>query len=164
MENVKSEQFKEFATELVKIKKEINDINCRRETQDDAFERKLGEKQEKFAKIQQKIDGLNISILEAAMPKYFKFKNLHGSEFGIEVYKTEKVFFQDDCFRVFADKLFFYYDKKTGGLTLYSKRIPILLGHNLETALEVISVNEEITEEEYNDSKKKIIEMLTNNL
>ena len=50
MENVKSEQFKEFATELEKIKKEINDINCRREAQDDAFERELGEKQEKITK------------------------------------------------------------------------------------------------------------------
>lgn len=63
MENVKSEQFKEFATELEKIKKEINDINCRREAQDDAFERELGEKQEKLTKIQQRIDGFNISIL-----------------------------------------------------------------------------------------------------
>lgn len=164
MENVKSEQFKEFATELEKIKKEINDINCRREAQDDAFERELGEKQEKLTKIQQRIDGFNISILEAAMPKYFKVKNPYGSEFGIEVYKTVKLFSQDGFFKVSADKLFFYYDKKTGGLTMYTKRILIFLGQNLKTALKEISFKEEITEEEYNDNKKKIIEMLTNNL
>lgn len=164
MEIVISEQLKKFATELEKIKKEIHNINCRREAQDDAFEQELAEKQEESTKIQRRIDGFNISILEAAMPKYFKIKGPYGSEFGIEIYKTEKLFFQDGIFKVSANKLFFY-NKKAGEFTLFSKRIPnIILGHNLETALKEISSYEEITNEEYNDSEKKIIEQITNNL
>lgn len=164
MEIVISEQLKKFATELEKIKKEIHDINCRREAQDAAFEQELDEKQEESTKIQRRIDGFNISILEAAMPKYFKIKGPYGSEFGIEIYKTEKLFSQDGIFKLSANKLFFY-NKKAGEFTLFSKRIPnIILGHNLETALKEISSYEEITNEEYNDSEKKIIELLTNNL
>lgn len=156
------EQEKSLRQSVKKIKEYINKINCQREAQDDAFEQELDEKQEESTKIQRRIDGFNISILEAAMPKYFKIKGPYGSEFGIEIYKTEKLFFQDGIFKVSANKLFFY-NKKAGEFTLFSKRIPnIILGHNLETALKEISSYEEITNEEYNECKKKIFEMASN--
>ena len=160
MGNIKSETIKKFEAELEKIKKEMHDITCHQEAQGDAFKQKLDSKQEELAKIQQIIDGLNISIMEAAMPKYFKIKGPYGSEFGIEIYKTEKLFFQDGIFKVSANKLFFY-NKKAGEFTLFSKRIPnIILGHNLETVLKEISSYEEITEEEYNDVKKMACEAI----
>lgn len=161
MENTKSESIKKFEAELEKVKKGIYDITCHQKTQEDVFKQELDSMQEKLAKIRQIIDKFNIDTLEAAVPKYFKIKEPYGAESGIEVYKTKNILFEKGNYRVFANKLFFNYDEATGQFTLYSKQTSDILGCDLDVALNRANhYFQEITEEEYNEGRKKAAEAI----
>ena len=153
------EQIKKFEAECEKIKEDINEINCQREAQDAAFERELSEKQEEFAKIQQIIGARSVSILEAVFPKYFKIGDL-AEDFAV-IYKTKNISFKDNKFVAVVDKLYFscYSDTE---FTIYKKQEPREFD-NFEKMLNYIKNSlRELTEEEFNECKKKIFEMASN--
>lgn len=155
------EQKKKLEAECKKIKECINKINYQREAQDKAFEREVKGKQEELAQKQQMIEDLSMNTLNLAAPMYFKIKESHGSETVIDAYKTKHISFRDNLYKIFVDKLFFDYNNATRYLTLYSAQTSIVLGRNLDAALNYIKENfQEITEEEYNERKKKIIETI----
>lgn len=52
MEQFDLEQIKNLETEREKIKEAIDEINCQREAQDDAFKQELDTKQKELSKIQ----------------------------------------------------------------------------------------------------------------
>lgn len=158
------DQIKKFEAECEKIRGEINEINYQREAQDKAFEREVKGKQEELAQKQQMIENLSMNTLDFA-PIYFKIKEPHGSESVIDAYKTKNISFRDNLYKIFVDKLFFNYNNATRYLTLYSAQTSIVLGYSLDAALNYIKENfQEITEEEYNERKKKIIETIGNRL
>lgn len=159
------DQIKKFEAECEKIRGEINEINYQREVQDKAFEREVKCKQEELAQTQQMIENLSMSVLDLAAPIYFKIKEPYGSESVIDAYKTKNISFRDNQYVLFVDKLSFSYNNATRYLTLYSTRTSIVLGCNLDAALHYIKENfQEITEEEYNECKKKIIETIGNKI
>ena len=166
MEQFDLEQIKNLETEREKIKEAIDEINCQREAQDDAFKQELDTKQKELSKIQQAINAASVSLLEidlseTVFPKYFKFDDLN--ENSAEIYKTKNISFKDDRFVVVVDKLWFsrYNETKTE-FTLYKKQEPWKFD-SLGKILNYIKNNlQELTEEEYNECKKKIFEMASN--
>lgn len=104
---------------------------------------------------------MEIDLSETVFPKYFKFDDLN--ENSAEIYKTKNISFKDDRFVVVVDKLWFsrYNETKTE-FTLYKKQEPWKFD-SLGKILNYIKNNlQELTEEEYNECKKKIFEMASN--
>lgn len=161
MEQNNLEQIKNLETECEKIKEGIDEINRQREAQDDAFERELEKKRKKLSKIQQTIGTCSVSILEAAFPKYFKIGDL--DEDIVVIFKTGNISFKGDKFVAVVDKLRFsrYGDTKTE-FSIYKKPDSWSFD-NLDELLTYIKNNiQELTEEEYDECKKKIFEMASN--
>lgn len=154
------EQIKNLEAECEKIKEDINRINCQREAQDDAFERKLGRKQKELSKIQQTIDAFNISMLETAFPTYFKTND--SNENFVAIYKTKNIF-RDKKFVVVVDKLLFCrYGEANTEFTIYRKSESWNFNNPGEVLNYINNDIQKLTEEEYNECKKKIFEMALN--
>lgn len=161
MEQNNLDQIKNLEAECEKIKEAIDKINCQREAQDNAFEQELEKKQKELSKIQRKINAVSVSTLDAVFPKYFKTGD--ANENSAAIYKTKNISFIDDKFIVVIDKLFFCrYGEANTEFTLY-KKTELWKFYNLDDMLKYIKDSiQELTEEEYNDCKKKIFEMASN--
>lgn len=159
METVKSKQLKELEEDLKKVQEEINNIIHEKELQDKLYNLKYNSKVKKLKDIQSEIDIINIETLENAIPKYFKAK---GTVDSVEVFRTNKMFPDRGTFKILANALFYYRNTKTNQSdAIFRANKEIILGYNLDEALNHISSHyEEITEEEYNEAKKMACEAI----
>lgn len=158
METVKSKQmkeFEEFAEELKKRQEEINKIRNERDRQNELYDRELGIREMKLKEAQSALDFFNCGTLENAMPKYFKMKERNRNAIA-EAYKTRKIIPKDGSFKLLANGIFCAHDDISDDSRVqFTTKAVVVLGYNLEDALNHISSHyEEITEEEYNDLKK----------
>lgn len=163
METVKSKQLKELEEDLKKVQEEINNIIHEKELQDKLYNLKYNSKVKKLKDIQSEIDIINIETLENAIPKYFKAK---GTVDSVEVFRTNKMFPDRGTFKILANALFYYRNTKTNQSdAIFRANKEIILGYNLDEALNHISsYYEEISEEEYNEVRKIVSEVILQSL
>lgn len=163
METVKSKQLKELEEDLKKVQEEINNIIHEKELQDKLYNLKYNSKVKKLKDIQSEIDIINIETLENAIPKYFKAK---GTVDSVEVFRTNKMFPDRGTFKILANALFYYRNTKTNQSdAIFRANKEIILGYNLDEALNHISsYYEEIAEEEYNEVRKIVSEVILQSL
>lgn len=155
METVKSEQLKKFEEELKKTREEISKINNEKARQIRLYDQELDNKEKCLKDIQSVIDLVNVGTLESAQPKYFKMK-VKNRKVTAEVYKTIEIIPERERFTLLADGIFYAHDDISDDSRVqFTTKAVVVLGYNLEDALNHISSHyEEITEEEYNDAKK----------
>lgn len=163
METVKSEQLKKFEEELEQTRKEIREINSEKARQIKLYNQTLDYKEKCLKDIQSVIDLINVGTLESAQPKYFKIK-VKNRNVTAEVYKTRKIIPEREMFTLVVDGIFCTREDASDSLRVqFTTNNAIVLGYNLEEALNYISSHfEEITEEEYNEAKKMACEAIVN--
>lgn len=163
METVKSEQLKKFEEELEKTRKEICEINSEKARQIRLCDQELDNKEKRLKDIQSVIDLVNVGTLEGAQPKYFKMKGKNRNIIA-EAYKTREIIPEKEKFTLLADGIFCTHDDISDDSRVqFTTKEVVVLGYNLEDALNHISSHyEEITEEEYNNAKKIACEAIMN--
>ena len=161
MEQFSLEQINKLVAGCEKIRKDMAEITRQQEAQNDAFEQELYDKGKELSKIKQAISAHSISILEAAFPK--NFKNVDLNENLAVICKTKDISFKDDKIVVVFDKLYFSrYGETNSQFSIY-KKIDSWYFNDLDEILNYIKDNlQELTEEEYNECKKKIFETASN--
>lgn len=161
MENKNSEELIYLKNALRKAESEKEKINAERDEKNKQFREEYDAKEYEIADIQKKIKELEAKALKDAIPKYLKSIN-KGKDINIKAYKVIELNVDSDGFALKVDEIF----NMTNSIshedrTVYRKNIKFFLGSTIEEAYKMLSSDYvEITEDEYNECRKKVAEAI----
>lgn len=161
MENKNSEELIYLKNALRKAESEKEKINAERDEKNKQFREEYDAKEYEIADIQKKIKELEAKALKNIIPKYFKtVKN--DIDVNIEACKVTELNVSCVGFILIVDEIF---DKSCSisheKRTMYRKHVNRFIGSTIVEALSRFSKDYiEITEEEYNEYRKKAAEAI----
>lgn len=161
MKNKKSKELVYLEKALIKAENEKEKIDAEWNEKNRQFNEKYDAKEDEITDIQKKIKELEAKALKDALPKYLKSIN-KGKDINIKAYKVIELNVDSDGFALKVDEIF----NMTNSIshedrTVYRKNIKFFLGSTIEEAYKMLSSDYvEITEDEYNECRKKVAEAI----